>query len=367
MSEHPKVSVIIPVYNAEKYLQKTLDSLCRQTLKDFEVICVDDGSSDNSLAILRQNAEKDPRFRVLTQQHQYAGAARNLGTDHAEGKYLIFLDADDLFYPDMLEAAWSKAENNTADICVFPAEGFFEDTGKTFPMPNTCRPGPRQQGVFSRKDDPDEILTFTGPAPWNKLYRRDFVLGNGLRFQHLQNSNDVAFVISSLAFADRICTLDKPLLRYRAFNKNSLQGSKDRNYLAFYEAQTEVERLLRDRGLYVDLERSFINCFTAIAFYNLNSVKSTEAFEKIYELIRNTIIPHFRLTEREEGYLFLDPESRYAEQIKVIQSAGILDYMNTFGNIPRVLKITAAENLEIRTLFGILTRRLKNKLSSKHD
>ena len=92
-----KVSVIIPVYNAEKYLEKCLDSLLKQTFTDMEVICVDDGSTDASLEILKRFQEKDRRIHVLTQENQYAGTARNNGMKIAQGEYLLFLDSVDFF------------------------------------------------------------------------------------------------------------------------------------------------------------------------------------------------------------------------------------------------------------------------------
>ena len=197
----PMVSVVMPVYNSGKYLRECLDSLISQTFTDFEVICADDGSTDDSPAILREYAEKDQRFTILSQDHAYAGAARNLGMSHARGKYLIFLDSDDRFLPRMLELTVKKAEEAGADICVFPAEGFNSRSGRVYPLPTSCCPGPLQQGVFSRADDPKHIFSFTHPGPWNKLFRKDFILKNGLQFQNTRSVNDLAFILTALACA----------------------------------------------------------------------------------------------------------------------------------------------------------------------
>ena len=99
----PAISVIMPVYNAQRYLGETIASLQAQTFADFEVICVDDGSTDDSMAILDQVIAQDPRFRVVNQENAGAGAARNKGFTHARGEYAIFLDSDDLFSPKLLE------------------------------------------------------------------------------------------------------------------------------------------------------------------------------------------------------------------------------------------------------------------------
>ena len=107
-----KVSVIIPVYNAEKYLEQCLESLLNQTLKEIEIICVDDGSEDRSVEIIEKFSEKDCRISLLRQKNSYAGVARNNGLNASTGKYVIFLDADDFFEPDMLLSMYNKIESD---------------------------------------------------------------------------------------------------------------------------------------------------------------------------------------------------------------------------------------------------------------
>ena len=97
-----KVSVILPVYNTEKYLRQCLESIEHQTLKEMEVFCVDDGSSDGSVEIIREYVEKDSRFHLLEQKNAGGGAARNHGMKEAKGEYLMFLDSDDFFEPCLL-------------------------------------------------------------------------------------------------------------------------------------------------------------------------------------------------------------------------------------------------------------------------
>jgi len=113
-----KVSVIVPVYNCENYLSEMLDSILNQSMKEIEVICVDDGSTDGSAQILKEYADKDARVTVLTQENAGAGIARNAGIKIAQGKYLSILDSDDWFEPDMLEKAYQKCEQDRADLCV---------------------------------------------------------------------------------------------------------------------------------------------------------------------------------------------------------------------------------------------------------
>lgn len=103
-----KVSVIVPVYNGEKHLEECLDSICNQTLKEIEIICVDDGSTDSSWEILNRYKERDDRIQLYRQQNLYAGAARNTGKAHASGEYLVFWDCDDFFHLEALENYTTK-------------------------------------------------------------------------------------------------------------------------------------------------------------------------------------------------------------------------------------------------------------------
>ena len=111
------VSVVIPVYNSEKYLEKCLDSVLASTFSDLEILCVDDGSGDRSMEILRAYVHKDPRIRILAQDHQFAGAARNAGIKAATGRYIHFLDSDDEIMPDAYEKLAEAAEASRADVC----------------------------------------------------------------------------------------------------------------------------------------------------------------------------------------------------------------------------------------------------------
>lgn len=119
------VSIVMPIYNAENYLKDSLDSLISQKYKNLEIICVDDGSTDNSLRILENYKRIDDRIKILKQKNQFAGVARNNGLDHANGKYIMFLDSDDIFEKSMISNLVKKAEKNNTDIIFF---GFYKFT-----------------------------------------------------------------------------------------------------------------------------------------------------------------------------------------------------------------------------------------------
>ena len=225
--ENPKISIIIPVYNAEQSLEKTIQAIQAQTFTDYEVICVDDGSTDNSLTILQGAAEEDGRFLVLHQEHSGAGAARNRGMEIAKGEYLLFSDCDDLYAEACLEKLCQTAVTNDADIAVCNFAGL--DAGgrevKQKGIHNEWLP--KDCAVFSYRDCPVNILRIASPVVWNKLYRKAFILQNNLKFDQLQTCNDLAFVAVSLACAERVAYTTEHLVRYHFPRLNNPKRLED--------------------------------------------------------------------------------------------------------------------------------------------
>lgn len=135
MDETIAVSVVIPVYNTEKYLDQCLSSLRVQTLQEAEFLCVDDGSTDCSLEILQRHASEDSRIKILAGTHQTAGAARNRAMEMARGEYLMFLDSDDFFEANLLELMYAKAKAEDLDMAVCGVSVYEEATGRSVPAP----------------------------------------------------------------------------------------------------------------------------------------------------------------------------------------------------------------------------------------
>ena len=282
-----KISIILPVYNAELYLNQCLDSIVGQTLKEFEVICVDDGSTDGSLDILREYAGRDERFKVLTQQNGGGGKARNTGMAAASGDYVIFLDSDDFFAPTLLEETCQKAEECQADIVLFDGKGYDNLTGE-FVDGRRLRTGylPDKE-VFNYRDIPDNIFLIVPDAPWLRLFRREFIENTGLKFQCITNANDAFFTVSAMVLAERICSIDKPFVYYRLNNAASTQGIKDKDPLCQMQAYTAIYDFLKARDIYREVERSFVNRMIAILVWSLKSYKSYESRCRLLDLLRD--------------------------------------------------------------------------------
>ena len=188
----PTISVVLPVYNGESYLETTLKSIQAQTFSNFEVLCVNDGSSDNSLGILQAFSQADERFRVFTQENSGPGVARNTGLDAATGTYVIMLDADDIYEPTLLEELYASAQTHDSDVVVCRSSQFDDATGT--PVDSWWTINIAQipdQPVFSATDMRDFIFTAFIGWPWDKLYRRSFIEANAIRYPKLTNSEDL--------------------------------------------------------------------------------------------------------------------------------------------------------------------------------
>ena len=242
-----KVSVILPVYNVERYLEQCLDSIVGQTLKDIEIICVDDGSTDNSLNILKNYQKKDSRIRLIEQKNAGAGAARNVGMRTACGQCLSFLDSDDFFEPDMLEKAYECLEQYQADFVVFDSDQFHMDKQEFVDVPWVFR----KQEIppympFSHRELTDNVFkVFVGWA-WDKLYRRSFVEAHALQFQEQRTSNDLLFVFSAFVLAKRIAVVDQVLAHQRRGSSTSLSVTREKSWHCFYDALTALRRTYPD-------------------------------------------------------------------------------------------------------------------------
>lgn len=279
-----KISVVIPVYNAEVYLQQCLDSLRVQTLKEFEVICVDDGSTDASYDILKEYSAKDSRFAVIHQDNTGAGAARNNGFAHAKGEYVVFLDCDDFFAENFLEKTWKEGVKKKADIILFCARTYDNKTGKFGPEHDYLRTEfLPQKEVFCGDDIPSRIFVATSPAPWLRVLRSDFIREKKIEYENIPNSNDYLFTQLAMAEAERICAVQEDFVFYRVNNADSLQGKRTKDNLCFAQAVEALYDELNARGLYEKYRTSFIH--SALGCFNdkIRRTNSTEARDEIFQ------------------------------------------------------------------------------------
>lgn len=298
-----KVSVIVPVYNGEKHLRQCLDSICNQTLKEIEIICVDDGSTDSSPEILREYQNRDSRFRLYSQKNKYAGAARNLGKTHATGEYLAFWDCDDYFERKALELLYQQAKKTDADIVVCGANKWYEDRQQLTPNPRSYLRTERiPSEVFNRTSNEQYILNFTNAVPWNKLFRRSFIEGIGLDFQAVRNGNDIYFTQCAIALAERISYVDKPLVNYRLNQGTSLVDTLAKSPLTPFRAWIAVGETLYAMDALP--EQSFSNKAVDSTVYLLRNIKNAQAFAETFDFLKNGGTKQLYIQQRDPDFYY---------------------------------------------------------------
>ena len=299
----PLVSVIVPVRDGERHLRTALDSVLGQTLTDLEVLVVDDGSTDATPAIVDELAAADPRVRRLAGPATgSAGDARNTALAQASGEYLAFLDADDRFSPTVLEDLHTRAVADRAEIVI---TGFRVDDGLGEPRPVDW--GLRLEHFPARTPASaaelgDHLFLAVTPAPWNKLFRADFVTANGYRFQSLRRVNDLLFTYSALAGATRISHLPGYGVDYRIGHPGSLQSTLHESPLDFVTALEALRDQLRRTGAWPRLERAFTNLVVETSLTALNKVRTPEAFTAVHQALLGDVFPRFGVTGRPDGY-----------------------------------------------------------------
>ncbi len=217
-SVSPVVSVIVPVYNTAKYLRECLDSIVGQSLKEIEIVCVDDGSTDDSLAILREYREKDPRVVVVAQENAGVSVARNVGVKTARGKYMCFVDSDDSIDPDMCRKCAEIAEKHDADFTRFYNARDLRVVNRRFPKTRAFF-DKRLKECYDQPtlDDRRLFVYLSGLNPcWSCLYRRDFWIDANLEFpKGIRYSEDTFVNFLASALGKRFAFFEADLYRYR--------------------------------------------------------------------------------------------------------------------------------------------------------
>lgn len=300
-SSPPRVSVIIPIYNAEHYLRACLDTICRQTLRHIEIICVDDGSTDATPTILKEYSDNDHRIRLLHQQNLFAGAARQLGMESASGEYLAFVDSDDFFEPTMLEELVAKADKEAAEIVLCGADCYREHKHKYKHAPWMLRsdllPEPLALPFCPAETIPEHLFNFVVLTPWAKLFRASFVREHQLTWSREKHANDILFVGSALTLAKKVSLIPKALVHYRV-RSDSSANSRDKDMTIHYRAFRELhEKLIRLRvssrvlqGFKEHLIKAVVGHWTAL---------SPKSAKELRELARTSYEPTFRLLDND--------------------------------------------------------------------
>lgn len=255
MKNSPLVSIIIPVYNVERYLCECLDSVSNQSYTNIEIICVNDGSPDNSLSILENYAGKDKRFKIISIDNQGLSGARNVGTEASSGDYIMYLDSDDWVDVDTVSFAVSGMQNECVDVVLW-------NYYKEYDNHNTFVQVFNKEQVFRDKDFfrlMRRLIGLTGEelkhpelsdsisTAWGKLYRRDIIVNNSIRFVSTNEigTEDLLFNVMYFLKSTTALCIPQGLNHYRKFNPTSLTiNFKPQLFEQWSELQYRLETLV---------------------------------------------------------------------------------------------------------------------------
>lgn len=242
----PEVSVLIPIYNVERYLERCLTSLVGQTYDDFEAICINDGSTDGSRSIIQRFLDADSRFRVIDKENSGYGASMNRGLDAARGRYVAILESDDFFEPDALAVLHEAAEMNQAEVVKANFYLYWsrpEERRELFRVVDEVEAG----HVLRPLDD--LAVFFRKPSIWSALYRRDFLVDDSIRFLETPGASyqDSGFNFKVWASARRVAFLAAPVLNYRQDNEGSSVNNPGKVFCVCDE-YASMEEFVRARG-----------------------------------------------------------------------------------------------------------------------
>ena len=233
-----KVSILVPIYNVEKYLHQCLESVVNQTLKDIEIICINDGSTDNSLSIIKKFAEKDSRIKIIDKKNTGYGHSMNCGLKIAQGEYIGIVESDDFADLDMFETLYNTAKENKAEIV---KSNYWRQVGNYKVFVNLFPQELCNKIIIPREDN--YILFYKQIAIWSAIYKRDFLLKNSIYFNETPGASyqDVAFYFKTMICADKVYLIKDAFLHYRIDNPNSSVKSKQKVY-CIYDEMEEIEK-----------------------------------------------------------------------------------------------------------------------------
>lgn len=250
--DQPKVSIVIPIYNVEKYLRQCLDSVLNQTLKEIEIICVNDGSKDSSLAIIQEYEAKDSRIKIIDKENSGYGHSMNCGFAMATGEYVGIVESDDYADLNMFEVLYERAKKHNLDVVKSGYYLYYSTPSERNEKVEIVSKVIENQTICPRNDFKSkmEMVEFFNMKPtiWSAIYRKDFLESNKIKFNETPGASyqDASFNFKVWACAERIQLMQDAFLHYRQDNENSSVNSKGKVFCVCDEYE-EMDQFLNER------------------------------------------------------------------------------------------------------------------------
>lgn len=358
-----KVSVLIPVYNASEFLDDAFDCLLNQTFTDFELICVNDGSTDDSLRILNEYATKDSRVKVIDKENGGCGSARNRALEEATGEYVYFFDPDDILEKNTFKLAYDNAIKNNSDVVIFKAN-IFDKEGISnrqifFYYNKTIE---KEKFDNLTKDDVKDYILQGGYAPWSKLYRKEFLDSyDDFKFDLGLAFDDVPFHVKTLLRAKRLSFINKYLYHYRVDNVNSVNSTSSNGFDIFRIIDI-VEGILKSENYFDELKKEFYLFKTRHILLYIISTDSDEYFrmarERFKSIDKKYIEDNSYLSPRYDLVL------EYTDFGEFKDEYAILTLNHELNKLKRKIKRLEKENKKLKKEHKKLSKKNKEILNS---
>lgn len=284
------LSIIVPVYNVEKYLRKCLDSIFDQTIDNFEVICVNDGSTDSSAYILDEYAKKHGNMIVFNQENGGLSMARNSGMKLATGKYIGFVDSDDFVDPNMFLSMVERAEQDNSQIVISNPYIYDMLTERTYVYRNMVDFFRLSLlGAFSPLD---HIKVFEYIGAWDKIYLSEFIKNNNLTFPVKRIFEDAPFTYKALSIAQRVSVIKESYYYYRKNAGGSITDKErvnDNYKYDFLRNSKEIKDFLKEHNCYKQVAPVFLEYLMRTGLYHNSYATTKKSFLRIFDEMRSLI------------------------------------------------------------------------------
>ncbi len=280
----PDISVIIPAYNVEKYIEECFESVLKQTFRSFEIICINDGSIDRTIEIIEKYAILDSRIKIINHStNQGPAAARNLGLKEAHGKYIFFLDSDDMIIPETFEELFFCAEKNKVDIIFFNMDRLYdrgiqeEKNPQEFIEYQGIYDGQKMFSLFMR-DDVSRMVV------WRQFYRREFLEEQGILFYEGIFHEDVLFYLFSSLNAKRVMNINKSYYIYRQREGSTMSVINEKRVYSQYIVMTEIYKYWKTHSFSLEvnqaIEKYFKKVYSSLIYY-IKACEISDGFQNI--------------------------------------------------------------------------------------
>ena len=317
LSEQPLVSIVVPVYNTAAYLPTMLDSLLNQTYENLEIICVNDGSTDESLDVLEKYEAKDARIHIIDKPNEGAGCTRNAGLNAVSGAYMCFADSDDFLEPCAIERTLCAAKKNNADVVVFGLDQFNNEKDEFTPARWAVEPTHIPAGKVFRASEINHIYKYCIGFTVNKLYNTTFLKSLNLSFPKIGAHEDMPFTYIALSAANRVYFLDETLYHYRREREGSLSDTTNNHYRYMIDALICFREGLKERGLMDEYQRNFDNYALHMCIWKHGVLPRFERIE-FRDACHEKLFDELGISGHDKAYFFERGEALFIEEVNNI-------------------------------------------------